>query len=116
MSSATAALPPTEAPIPRRAYLGSFVIGPVMLGATVARAPAMMVGAGVAARLWLVATFELMTRWGVMASAIIVCILFVPIARYDLPITLPFNMEPYRFLVMLVGIAWLLSLLAEPEA
>ena len=116
MSSATAALPPTEVPIPRRAYLGSFVIGAVMLGATVAGAPAMMVAGGVAALLWLLATFELMTRWRVMTSAIIVCILFVPIARYDLPITLPFNMEPYRFLVMLVGIAWLLSLLAEPEA
>ena len=115
MSSAVA-LSRGESPVPRRAYLISLLVGLAMLGATVAGAPAMIVAAGVAALLWFVVTFEFITRWRVMTSAIIVCILFVPIARYDLPITLPFHMEPYRFLVMVVGIAWLLSLLAEPEA
>jgi hypothetical protein len=42
---------------------------------------------------------------------LIATVFFVPMQRYTLPITLPFNLEPYRPLVALVMMGWLLSLL-----
>ena len=42
-------------------------------------------------------------------------ILFIPIRRYTLPASLPFNLEPYRLLVAFVAVAWFTSLLIDPR-
>ena len=39
--------------------------------------------------------------------------MFIPIGRYTLPVSLPFQLEPYRVLVGLVLLAWFVSLLVD---
>jgi hypothetical protein len=46
---------------------------------------------------------------------ILAVVLFVPIGRYRLPGSLPFNLELYRIVVALVVAAWLTSLLVDPR-
>ena len=53
--------------------------------------------------------------WRTLVSALIVVILFIPIRRYSFPGNLPFELEPYRMLVALIGAGWLASLLADPR-
>jgi hypothetical protein len=59
-----------------------------------------------AAHHWLLA-------WRTLLGGIILTILFIPIKRYDLPVHLPLQLEPYRLLVGGVGIALLASLLID---
>jgi polysaccharide biosynthesis protein PslJ len=111
-----AAFPPREpAPVPRRAYALSAGLGLLLLASAVLDLrPTWAIAAGVAVA-GAVASYRWFTQWRVMISAIGLCILLVPIARYGLPIELPFQLEPYRAIVVVVAIAWLLTLLAEPD-
>lgn len=43
------------------------------------------------------------------------CLLFIPSRRYAVPVTLPFELDPYRLVLLLVFGTWLLSLLADPR-
>jgi polysaccharide biosynthesis protein PslJ len=52
-------------------------------------------------------------RWPL--AIILVVILFIPMRRYALPVNLPFELEPYRVIVALVVVVWVLSLLAQPD-
>jgi hypothetical protein len=54
-------------------------------------------------------------QWHVLAASIVLCILLIPINRYELPGSLPFHLEPYRVLVAGVLAIWLASLLAQPD-
>ena len=42
-------------------------------------------------------------------------ILFIPIQRYVLPGSLPFELEPYRLLVAFMFAGWIASLLVDPR-
>jgi large-conductance mechanosensitive channel len=53
--------------------------------------------------------------WQNLLAATILIILFIPIRRYSLPGSLPFDMEPYRLCVALVAGAWFTSLLIDPR-
>jgi hypothetical protein len=74
------------------------------------------IGGGVLLNLGLVAfaAHRYVLRWHALAVAVVLCLLLIPIGRYDFPVTLPFNMEPYRALVMVVALLWLASLLGQP--
>ncbi|MDX6402533.1 MAG: hypothetical protein QOF27_3139 [Gaiellaceae bacterium] len=50
-----------------------------------------------------------------MISALILIILFIPIRRYALPGSLPFQLEPYRVFVAVIVFGWLGSLLVDPH-
>jgi hypothetical protein len=104
------------APVPRRAYGIAAAIAAVMLAAAILDLQPTYVILGLSFALIVGATFRWATRWHVMVSSIILIVLLVPIGRYGLPITLPFQLEPYRALVMVVAIAWCASMLAEPKA
>ena len=52
-------------------------------------------------------------RWHSLVGLILAVVLFVPIGRYKLPGSLPFNLELYRFVVALVVAVWLASLLVD---
>jgi polysaccharide biosynthesis protein PslJ len=52
-------------------------------------------------------------RWPKLIAALILVILFIPIRRYTLPGSLPFQLEPYRIFVMLLVGAWFASLLVD---
>src|SRR5919201_1203358 len=54
-------------------------------------------------------------RWRMLLAGMLVVILFIPIRRYSLPGSLPFNLEPYRVVVELIVVAWLTSLLIDPR-
>lgn len=53
--------------------------------------------------------------WPRLLAGLALVILFVPIRRYSLPGTLPFELEPYRLLVMLLLLGWGASLLVDPR-
>jgi polysaccharide biosynthesis protein PslJ len=53
--------------------------------------------------------------WRNLLTAIIVVVLVIPIRRFTLPAALPFQLEPYRVLIALIGLAWLASLLVDPR-
>ena len=111
----SAGAPPVP-PVPRRAYVLSGALGVAILAAAVLdMRPTWAVMAAVAG-LVAAATHRWFTRWPVILSSVAVCILVVPIARYALPINLPFAAEPYQVLLAVIGVAWLASLLAQPEA
>lgn len=108
----TAALSPAPR-TPARAYVASAALALAVLAVAAVVGKPTYVAAGVAGLLILGATFRLLTSWRFMVGALLLCILFVPIGRYGLPVTLPFQFEPYRFLLAVVALAWIASLLAE---
>ena len=59
------------------------------------------------------AAARLMLGWTSLVGLLCVVILFIPIRRYSLPGGLPFELEPYRLLVILVVAGWTLSLLSD---
>lgn len=54
-------------------------------------------------------------RWESLLGGILVVVLFVPIKRYELPASLPFELEPYRVAVAAVVVLWFTSLLIDPR-
>jgi hypothetical protein len=56
---------------------------------------------------------EVLLQWRVLVGSILVLVLAVPIRRYNVPGTLPFELEPYRLAVIVVVFAWVLALLVE---
>jgi hypothetical protein len=60
-------------------------------------------------------TYRFALSWRSLVALIVVVILFIPIRRYTLPINLPFELEPYRLVVMLIGLGWITSLLVDPR-
>ncbi len=116
MLESQVAVPP--GPIGRRPNLGLGVVAAcaVMLAGTV------VVGRGaqpVASLLIVVATLvawhRALLRWRVLLLFVLAIVLFVPIARYSLPIDLPFGLEFYRLAVAFVLAAWVGSLLVDPK-
>ena len=69
--------------------------------------------------LLLVATFgALVARtgfipWRHALALLVLIILLIPIRRYAFPVNLPFQLEPYRLLVILLAVAWGASLLVD---
>jgi hypothetical protein len=61
----------------------------------------------------LAALHRSLLRWHSLIGLIVVIVLFVPIGRYHLPGSLPFNLELYRVAVALVVLIWLTSLLID---
>jgi polysaccharide biosynthesis protein PslJ len=62
----------------------------------------------------LIATlYRSLFRWHSLVGLILAVVLFVPISRYRLPGSLPFNLELYRVVVALVVAIWLASLLVD---
>jgi O-antigen ligase len=95
--------------------LGLTVVG--MAGAIVAdRSPIPFVALmGVVVAGTLLALSPRALGWRGLLVSVIVVILFIPIRRYTLPGNLPFQLEPYRLLIGIVGLGWLASLLVDPR-
>jgi hypothetical protein len=52
-------------------------------------------------------------RWDRLIALILIVVLFVPIGRYRLPASLPFELELYRVVVAIVLLLWVSSLLID---
>lgn len=94
---------------------GLIAAGALMLAATV------VVGRGtepVAAMLVvmsiLIAWHRVILTWQVLLCLVIAVVLFVPIGRYTLAVSLPFGLELYRVAVALVLLMWVSALLVDP--
>jgi hypothetical protein len=76
-------------------------------------APVEIVAIPVVAGVLALLAARLLLGWTTLVGVLCVVILFIPIRRYTLPGGLPFELEPYRLLVMLVVAGWVLSLLSD---
>jgi hypothetical protein len=77
-------------------------------------------GAGVLAVLLAVVTLVVLTRrtvigWDRLVATILLIVLLIPIGRYQLPSSLPFNLELYRVVVALIVLLWFAALLVDPR-
>ena len=52
-------------------------------------------------------------RWSTLLGLLVLVILFIPIHRYTLPGSLPFDLEPYRVLVAVICLLWLAAILVD---
>jgi polysaccharide biosynthesis protein PslJ len=64
---------------------------------------------------FVVALHERLFAWHSLLALTILVILFVPIGRYTLPASLPFELELYRVVIAAVAAGWLASLLIDPR-
>jgi O-antigen ligase len=92
----------------------------VVFGALALLATAVLTGGSVrlTAALVIAATVGALVRpamlsWPRLIATLIVIILFIPIRRYTLPASLPFQLEPYRVFVALLVLGWIASLLVD---
>jgi hypothetical protein len=58
-------------------------------------------------------THRTLFAWRTLLPALVLTILFIPIRRYAFPGNLPFELEPYRLVVLFIGLGWLASLLVD---
>jgi polysaccharide biosynthesis protein PslJ len=95
----------------------SIVLGAlaVLVLATFTNAPLKNVAPITAAIVIWTVWYRSLLAWRNLLALLIVVILFIPIRRYALPGHLPFQMEPYRLVVLLIIGGWLASLLADPR-
>jgi hypothetical protein len=113
--------PAVSASRTRSRQLGAagFLAGAVAFGLPVAAAatnhmPTVAI-AGTVVAIWAFVVQRYALSWDTLIGAIAAVILFVPIGRYTLPVNMPFQLEPYRLLVILVAGAWLTSLLIQSD-
>jgi len=59
--------------------------------------------------------YRVLLSWRSALTTLILVVLFIPIRRYALPGNLPFQLEPYRLMVLLIGLGWFASLLVDPR-
>jgi hypothetical protein len=84
-------------------------LGVLAPGASTKLGPALFVlVAAVAAQAWLL-------RWRSLVVLIVLVIMFIPMRRYTLPSSLPFQLEPYRIVVAAIALGWFASLLVDPR-
>jgi hypothetical protein len=100
----------------------SVLPGVVLAGAVGFLAVAVVTGTSIrsVAALTVLATIAARVRpayiaWPKLIAALVLIILFIPIRRYALPVTLPFQLEPYRIFVFLLVLVWVGSLLVDPR-
>jgi polysaccharide biosynthesis protein PslJ len=109
------ALPST----PARAELAAVVVVVGALG-LVAASVTVNAGVKVAAPLAAVITAAVLLRrsllaWHNLVAALLLVILLIPMRRYALPGSLPFQLDVYRLLVAVVFVGWCASLLVDPS-
>lgn len=69
----------------------------------------------VVAGLVLLSYQRVLLAWPTLLGLILVVILFVPIRRYTVSGSLPFELEPYRIVIALVLACWFCALAADPR-
>jgi hypothetical protein len=57
-------------------------------------------------------TYRSSLTWKVGIVSLVLVIWFIPIKKYRLPVDLPFDLEPYRLLILLLGFLWVLGFIS----
>ena len=103
----------------RRIPLGSFVVlGTCFLaltGSVLTNTGLKTIGPAVILLTILTVWGRELLQWRAMVAATILVVLFIPLRLYTLPANLPFQLEPYRIIVMFIFFAWFTSLLIDPR-
>ena len=60
-----------------------------------------------------VTTVRAIESWPVLVTGLLLVIFLIPIKRYKLPGSLPFDVEPYRLMVMGLTLLWIAALLVD---
>jgi len=103
-----------EAPDPRRSTaIALAAVGVLAMAGSLAAGPeAAVAGAAVLIASCLLAMRELATptfTWPTVLSAFVLMMWFIPGRGYRLPVTLPFNLEPYRLVLGLLVVVFLVA-------
>jgi polysaccharide biosynthesis protein PslJ len=85
----------------------------ILVAAVVAGRDVKLVGPIVVLIAIIATLYRSLFRWHSLVGLILAVVLFVPIGRYRLPGSLPFNLELYRVVVALIVAIWLASLLVD---
>lgn len=56
-----------------------------------------------------------LVRWPSLVALLVLVVMFIPMRLYQLPASLPFHLEPYRLLVLMIAVAWLTSCVIDPR-
>jgi O-antigen ligase len=87
----------------------------LLLTATVfTGAPPVIVTPAVAFVVAVAVAYRVLLAWRNLVGLLILVIMLIPI-RFSLPGSLPFQLEPYRILVLLLLVAWITGLLIDPR-
>jgi O-Antigen ligase len=62
------------------------------------------------------AAYRSVIPWHRSLAVLVVVILLIPIRRYSMPGNLPFELEPYRVVVLLLAVGWIATLLVDRGA
>jgi polysaccharide biosynthesis protein PslJ len=87
----------------------------ILIVATISGGSLKLVAPAVALVVAAAISYRVMLAWRSLVSLIVLVILFIPIKRYVLPASLPFQLEPYRLVVFLICLGWATSLLIDPR-
>lgn len=98
----------------RRPAIVAMVVGAGALAALALGAPAPLVGVASALVILVGVLGANAISWPAQIGVVLLVILLVPIRRFEVPLGLPFELEPYRILVALLAVAWVTSLLIDP--
>jgi hypothetical protein len=83
--------------------------------AIVSGAPALRIAPGIAIVIFLTLTYRALLTWSTLVGVLLVAVLFIPMQRFVLPASLPFELDPYRVLVAFIITAWAACLLVDPN-
>lgn len=87
----------------------------VLAAATTAGLPVVEIAPLVALLAVAAVGYRSVLAWRSLLALTIGLIMFVPIRRYEVPVDLPFELEPYRIVVAVIALGWLTSLLIDPR-
>ena len=101
-------------PSRRRVIIAAVVLAVATIAAVVLLPP-LVAGAALGILALLVLLRRSVFTWSAAIVALTAVIMFVPARRYAIPIPLPFQLEPYRLVLVIVLVALIVALLVNPE-
>ena len=121
-----AAVRPADAPAPdarpddmggvsrRRLVIAAAILALTVL-TLVVLLPPLIAGAALLVLALLVIFRRFVFAWSTAIVLLVAVIMFVPARRYAIPIPLPFQLEPYRLVLIIVLVALIVALLTKPD-
>src|SRR5262245_20754117 len=101
---------------------GPYISSAVVLGALALLTLTVFTGTGpletapvIALTIIFTLAYRSLLSWDSLVAVLVLVILFIPIQRYVLPGSLPFELEPYRLLIAFIVAGWMASLLVDPR-
>lgn len=105
---------PAARPSRRRVVVAAVVLAAAAITAVVLLPP-LVAGAAMATVALLVLLRRYVFTWTAALVALAAVIMFVPARRYAIPIPLPFQLEPYRLILVIVLVALIVALLVNRD-